>query len=134
MFVVVLQVPTVLGAPAVQSALLQQPLGAFATHVVLVAVQSRKPLLHEGGPQEVPLHVGVPLAGVGQTVHAVPQWLASLATQALPHRCWGEVHVKSQVVLLLHIGVPPVGAVQGEHEVVPQELGLLFREQTPLQS
>jgi hypothetical protein len=122
-----------LGPPAVQSALLQQPVGAVATHVVLVAVQSRKPPLHAGAPQEVPLHVGAPLAGVGQTVHAVPQWLASLATQVVPHLCSGEVHVKSQLVLLLQVAVPPAGAGQGVHEV-PQELVLLFREQTPLQS
>ncbi len=41
--------------------------------------------------------------------------------------------MKSQVVLLLQIAVPPVGGVQGAHEV-PQVLVLLFREQTPLQS
>jgi hypothetical protein len=127
------QVPTVLGAPAVQSELAQQPVGALATHFVLLAVQRREPALH-AVTQEVPLQATVPPVGAVQTVQAVPQWAASLAKQPVfPHRRRGDVQEKSHVPLE-QIAVLLAGGTQAVQDVVPQLLALVFEEQTPLQS
>ena len=116
-----------------QSALAQQPVGAFATHFVLVDVQRREVLV-QAGTQEVPLQETVPPLGAVQSVQAVPQWLTSLAKQPVfEHLRRGDAQEKSHVPLE-QIAVLLAGGTQAVHDVVPQLLVLVFNEQTPLQS
>jgi hypothetical protein len=90
--VVTAQVPTVLGGPAVHSELAQQPVGALATHFVLVAVH-RRALPVQAATQEVPLQDAVPPVGTGQPVHLVPQLLTLVFDEQTPlQSCVVDVH------------------------------------------
>jgi hypothetical protein len=73
--------------------------------------QNRKPEL-QLRPHDVPSHVAVPLVVPGHAVHEDPQPLTEVfATQALPHRWYPTLQVKSHAVPL-QIGVAFAGVVQ----------------------
>jgi hypothetical protein len=144
----VVQVGVVPGAPAGQSAELQQPVVGMQ---MVVLGQFLKVLL-QVTPQ-VPLQVGAPLVGVGQETQPAPQKPGLVSGWQMPLQgCWppghtpshatlGAMHTPSQSLAVLgqvglqaspsQVTAPPfAGATHGVvHAVVPQVARSVFLAQ-----
>jgi hypothetical protein len=104
-----------------------QPLAAFASQLPYPAEQV--------SPHAPEVHVAVPFAGTGQTVHAAPQAAGSLSpapagTHFAPQR-WLPAGQVAPQVSFTHVAVPPAGTGQGVH-AAPHWVGSVFATHLPV--